>query len=79
MMLGGFRFESPSYATRNNSTLTEASVTSSDSLEQAKPNNKNQTALDEQGRIAPYVDFSEFYQAVQKSKDDGSIPTDSVY
>lgn len=82
MIMRGFRFESPTYAISiNNSTgetLTEASITSSDSLEQPKPN-KHQAALDAEGRIAPYVDFGDFYQAVHKAKDEGSIPLDSVY
>jgi hypothetical protein len=35
--------------------------------------------LDEEGKIAPYVDFTAFYQAVQRAKDEGTIPADAKY
>ena len=59
-------------------TLTEASITSSESSEQIK-SNQSQMLLDEEGKIGPYVDFTSFYQAVRKAKDEGTIPEDAIY
>lgn len=59
--------------------FTEASITSSDSSEQMKSNQSSSMFLDDDGRIAPYVDFSSFYQAVKKAKDEGTIPENAIY
>lgn len=76
----GPKFDPQLYTLSNsaNETLTEASLTSSDSSEQPK-SNQSHMFVDEEGRIAPYVDFTSFYQAVQKAKDEGTIPKDAVY
>jgi len=60
-------------------TLTEASITSSESSEQIKSNQSQNMLLDEDGKIVPYVDFTSFYQAVRKAKDEGTIPEDAIY
>ncbi len=61
-------------------TLTEASITSStESSEQIKSNQSQNMRLDEDGRIGSYVDFTSFYQAVRKAKDEGTIPEDAIY
>lgn len=63
-----------------NDTLTEgASLTSSESSEQPKSGQSLNAVIDEEGRIGPYVDFTNFYQAVHKAKEDGTIPQDAVY
>jgi hypothetical protein len=59
-------------------TLTEASITSSESSEQIK-SNQSQMFLDEEGKIGPYVDFTSFYEAVRKAKEEGTIPEDAIY
>ena len=74
MMLGG-----GNNASSWNDTLTEAvSLASSDS-EQAKSGQSSRIVLDDEGRVGPYVDFTSFYQAVIKAKEDGTIPQDAVY
>lgn len=82
MMLGGTRFDlSKSYSMNScNDTLTEVSATSSESSEQQpKSNQSNKVVLDEEGKIAPYVDFSSFYEAVRQAQEKGTIPKDSFY
>lgn len=59
--------------------FTEASITSSDSSEQMKSNQSSSMFLDDDGRIAPYVEFNGFYQAVKKAKNEGMIPEDAIY
>lgn len=75
------KFDSQLYTLSSNinETLTEASITSSDSSEQLKSTQSQNVQLDEEGRIGAYVDFSSFYQAVQKAKDEGKIPKDAKY
>lgn len=79
----GAKFDSPaaSCATNiGNDTLTEISVTSSESSEQQPKSSKAQkVVLDSEGRIEPYVDFTSFYQAVEKAKKDGTVPSDAIY
>jgi len=59
-----------------NETLTEASNTSSDSSELPK---SKKVVLDDECKVTPYVDFTCFYQAVQKAKEDKIIPLDARY
>ena len=63
-----------------NETLTEASIRSTEtSLEQLKLVQSQNMLLDDEGRIGPYVDFTNFCQGVRKAKDEGRIPEDAVY
>ena len=81
-LLQGSKFDSQLYTLSSNSineTLTEASITSSESSEQLKSIQSQNMLLDDEGRIGPYVDFTSFYQGVRKAKDEGTIPEDAVY
>ena len=59
-----------------NETLTEGSNTSSDNSEISK---SKKIVLDDENKVTPYVDFTCFYQAVQKAKEDKIIPLDARY
>jgi len=56
-------------------TLTETSLTASTKDDQKQ----SKIVIDGEGRVKPYVDFTCFYQAVRKAKDDGIIPLDATY
>lgn len=80
----GWKFNSllNTLSSNANETLTEASIASSDSSEQLKSTrSQNLSSLEEDPneRIPPYVDFTSFYEAVQKAKDRGTIPKDAKY
>ena len=77
----GSRFDPQLYSFSNNinETLTEASIATSDSSDQMKSTQSQNVMLDEDGRIAPYVDFTNFYQAVRKAKTEGVIPEEAIY
>ena len=81
-LVQGSKFDPQLYTLSSNSineTLTEASITSSESSEQLKSIQSQNMLLDDEGRIGPYVDFTSFYQGVRKAKDEGTIPEDAVY
>lgn len=62
-------------------TLIETSITSSESSEQPPPKSSlsHKVVLDAEGKIAPYVDFTDFFVAVQTAKDNGVIAADVKY
>ena len=81
-LVQGSKFDPQLYTLSSNSineTLTEASITSSESSEQLKSIQSQNMLLDDEGRIGPYVDFTNFCQGVRKAKDEGRIPEDAVY
>lgn len=69
------RFRLPSSC----ATLTRTSLTSSESSVLVKANAFNRITLDEQGKVEPYVDFTQFYQLVEHAKQQGIIPQDKLY
>lgn len=79
-MMMGPRQDYLAKSSSTNDTLTEPSVaSSSDSSDTAKPCLPRNMDVGEDGRIAPYVNFSYFYEAVNNARHEGLIPLDELY